>query len=100
MSAYLIVMREEPIHDADAFAEYQSRTRKMSGEHKLIPRVVYGNIAGLEGSAPDGVVVLEFSSPKAAQAWYDDPQYQDALPYRLKSSSYRAFIVEGMPSAK
>ncbi len=100
MSAYLIVTREEPIHDAEAFTEYQSRTRKMTGDHKLVPRVVYGQIAGLEGNTPDGVIVLEFPSVEAAQAWYDDPQYQEALPYRLKSSSYRAFIVEGLPAAQ
>ena len=96
MSAYLIVTREEPIHDADAFAEYQNRTRQMTGEHKLTPRVIYGDITGLEGNKPDGVIVIEFSSVEAAKAWYNDPQYQEALPYRLKSSRYRAFIVEGL----
>lgn len=96
MTAYLIVTREEPIRDAEALNEYQSRTRKMTGGHKLTPRVVYGNVAGLEGNAPDGVIVLEFPSVEEAQAWYNDPQYQDALPYRLKSSTYRAFIVEGL----
>lgn len=96
MPAYLIVTREEPVRDAEAFAEYQSQTRQMAGEHKLVPRVVYGEVTGLEGHAPDGVVVLEFPSVDDAKAWYNDPQYQAALPHRLKSSSYRAFIVEGL----
>ncbi|WP_439134076.1 DUF1330 domain-containing protein [Pseudomaricurvus sp.] len=100
MPAYLIVTREEPIQDADAFNEYQSRTRKMTGEHKLTPRVVYGDITSLEGTKPDGMVMLEFPSVEEAEAWYNDPQYQEALPFRLKSSSYRAFIVEGFQPPK
>lgn len=96
MSAYLIVMREGPTRDAHAFAEYQNRTRQMSGDHKLTPRVVYGQIENLEGSAPDDVVMLEFPSLEEAQAWYNDSQYQEALPHRLKSASYRAFIVGGL----
>ena len=98
MTAYLIVTREEPIQDEQAFAEYQSRTRKMTGEHKLTPRVVYGDITELEGNKPDGVIMLEFPSVEEAEAWYNDPQYQEALPYRLKSSTFRAFIVEGLPT--
>ena len=99
MPAYLIVIREEPIQDEAAFAEYQSRTRKLGGNPTLTPRVIYGAVSGLEGAAPDGVIMLEFPSVEEAQAWYDSPGYQEALPFRLKSSSYRAFIVEGLPAA-
>lgn len=98
MPAYLIVLREEPVHDPEALAEYQGRTRRLGGDHKLTPRVVYGGVTGLEGQAPDGVVMLEFPSVEQAKAWYEDPAYQEALPYRLRSSRYRAFIVEGLAS--
>jgi len=94
--AYLIVLREEPIRDADACAEYQRRTRAMTTNHPIIPRVIYGNMAPLEGDPPDGVIMLEFPSVAAAEAWYQDPDYQAALPHRLKSSSFRAFIVSGL----
>jgi len=96
MPAYLIVLREEPIRDADAYAEYQRRTREMATSHPLIPRVIYGNMTALEGNQPDGVIMLEFPSVAAAEAWYQDPDYQAALPHRLKSSSFRAFIVSGL----
>ncbi len=96
MPAYLIVTREEPVADADSFAEYRRRTREIGGEIALVPRVVYGATEALEGDAPDGVVVLEFENMDEARAWYNSPGYQDALPFRLKSAKHRAFIVEGL----
>ena len=96
MPAYLIVLREEPIRDAEAYAEYQRRTRAMTTNHPIIPRVIYGNMAPLEGDPPDGVIMLEFPSVAAAEAWYQDPDSQAALTHRLKSSSFRAFIVSGL----
>lgn len=96
MSAYLIVMRDEPIRDPEAMAEYQRLTRKNAGDHNLKPLVVYGNISPLEGNAPDGLVMLEFPTVEDAKAWYNSPGYQAALPYRLKAASHRALIVEGL----
>ena len=100
MPAYVIVLREEPVQDPEAFAEYQSRTRKIAPNPTLIPRVIYGQTEGLEGEAPDGMIMLEFPTMEEAKAWYNNPDYQAALPYRLQSARWRAFIVEGLPSAK
>ncbi len=96
MPAYLIVMREEAIQDPDAFTIYQQKTRHMSGEYSLTPRVVYGQIEAMEGEAPDGVVVLEFPSLEDAKAWYNSSEYQQALPFRLQSARFKSFIVEGL----
>lgn len=96
MPAYLIVTREEPLQDEDAYAEYQRRTRQMTNKHPLTPRVIYGDITNLEGPEPDGVIMLEFPTVADAEAWYQDPQYQAALPHRLKSAKFRAFIVAGL----
>ena len=96
MPAYIIVLREGPVRDADAMAHYQSRSRESGSGHNLTPRVVYGAVEALEGVAPDGVVVLEFPTVKEAKAWYDSAAYQEALPFRLKAADWRAFIVEGL----
>lgn len=95
MAAYLIVSRQGPVRDEQAFAEYQRRTRLAPPPVPLKPLVVYGDIHALEGDAPDAVVMLRFETYEGAQAWYDSPGYQDALPYRLKSGEFRSFIVEG-----
>ena len=96
MAAYIIVMREGPMHDSAAMNEYQKRTRQMQTEIKPMPRVIYGAIEGLEGEAPEGMVMLEFPTMDDARAWYNSDGYQDALPYRLQSAEYRAFLVEGL----
>ncbi len=95
MPAYVIVLRESPIRDAAEFTEYQRLTRQIKGDLKPTPRVIYGTTQALEGEAPDGVIVLEFPTMEEARAWYDSPGYQTALPHRLKSADYRAFIVDG-----
>lgn len=95
MPAYLIVLRKEPIRNADAMNEYQRRTREINSDIKMTPKVVYGAIECLEGAAPDGVVMLEFASVEEARRWYHNEDYQKALPYRLQAAEHEAFIVEG-----
>ena len=96
MPAYIIVMREGPLRDSAAMNEYQKRTRQMQSDIKPMPRVIYGAIEGLEGEAPEALVMLEFPSMDDARAWYNSDGYQDALPYRLQSGEYRTFLVEGL----
>ncbi len=95
MPAYVIVLREGPVKDPDAYAEYQRISAQNRGDFKLKPLVVYGATETLEGDPPDGVVVLEFPSVEDARAWYNSPGYQAAVPHRLRSGNFRAVIVEG-----
>lgn len=99
MAAYVIFLRDAPPHDPKGLAVYQ----KMNSEnvaaflaHGIQPLSVYGETEPLEGPAPDGIVILKFPDMDAARAWYDSPEYQAALPHRVRSSDYRAFIVEGL----
>jgi uncharacterized protein (DUF1330 family) len=102
MPAYLIVIRNGPVTDPEAYAEYQRLTRANQPPVRPTPLVAHGAIRALEGNAPDAVVVLQFASVEDAQAWYDSDAYQDALPHRLKAGEFQSFIVEGfeMPGAK
>lgn len=100
MPAYIITMRKGPVRDAQAMAEYQRRTRALSGGFKedfqLRPLAIYGATEALEGTAPDGTVIMEFPTLEAARAWYDDPGYQEAIPFRQQAADYEIFIVEGL----
>ncbi len=96
MPAYLIALRESPVRDAEAMAEYQRMNRENIGEFALKPLIVYGAMDVREGEAPDGVIVVEFPSMEEAKAWYDSPAYQEAIPYRQKAADYRVFFVEGL----
>jgi uncharacterized protein (DUF1330 family) len=40
-------------------------------------------------------VLLEFDSPERAREWYNSPQYQAALPYRLRASKGRVVLLSG-----
>ena len=99
MPAYAVFIRDEPPHDPAGLATYQ----KMNSEsvsaylaHGIKPIVVYGAIEALEGGAPDGTIILQFPSMADAKAWYESPEYQNALQYRLKAANYRAFLMEGL----
>ncbi len=96
MPAYIIAIRKGPVRDAEAMAEYQRRTREMRGEFQLTPRVVYGATEALEGTAPDGVIVIEFPDMAAARDWYRNADYQAAIPYRQQAADYDMFIVDGL----
>jgi uncharacterized protein (DUF1330 family) len=96
MTAYMIFIREEPVSDAAAMAEYQRINRANQGDFKLKPLVVYGASETFEGKAPDGVIVLEFPTAVDAKAWYNSPGYQAAIPHRQKAAEYRAILVEGL----
>jgi uncharacterized protein (DUF1330 family) len=40
-------------------------------------------------------VLLEFDSPERAREWYNSPQYQAALPHRLRASKGRVVLLSG-----
>ena len=96
MSAYMISLRTGPVKDPLAMADYQRLSREMGGNFKVIPRVIYGAIEELEGTPPEGVVMVEFPSMEEARAFYTSDIYQAVLPYRLKAADYQTFIVEGL----
>jgi uncharacterized protein (DUF1330 family) len=96
VSVYVLVIREGPVRDQSAIDTYQRMNRENPRDPKLTPLVVYGAIEALEGAAPDGVVMLQFPTLEDAQAWYNSPGYQAAIPHRKKGADYRAFIVQGL----
>ena len=98
MPAYVVFWREGPIYDQPEMDEYRNRNRQHPPDPKLQmkPLVAYGKIDALEGKAPEGMVILQFPSVVEAKAWYNSPDYQAALPHRLKAADYRAVIVEGL----
>ena len=97
MPAYMILIRDEPVRDEVAMAEYRRMNRESAGQFSanLTPLVIYGAVEALEGPKPDGVIVLQFPTVEDAKTWYDSPAYQAALPYRKKAADYRAILVQG-----
>ncbi len=95
MTAYVVMIREE-MTDEEAFQQYAKLAPKASAGHALTPRAFYGRHEVLEGDNCEGVVVLEFPDVDQAKAWYESPQYQEALQFRLQGARYRVLIVDGV----
>ena len=98
MAAYMLFIREEPVRDPKEMAEYRRLNQENAGKIKVSrkPLIVYGAMEAIEGKAPDGIILLQFSTVADAKTWYDSPEYQTALPHRKKAADYRAIIVEGV----
>ena len=96
MSVYMLFIRETAVRDPAELSIYSRMNRESPRDPNLKALSVYGAIEAVEGTPPDGIVLLEFPTVEAAKAWYNSPAYQAALPHRLKSADYRAFIVQGL----
>jgi uncharacterized protein (DUF1330 family) len=100
MAAYVVFLREGPVHNQAEMDKYRSGNRDSNKGFNLKPLCVYGAMETVEGAPTDGVVVLEFPTVEEARAWYHSPAYQEAAKHRKAAADYRAFIVEGFdPSA-
>lgn len=87
------------IHDLEALKPYLEKVEasyKAFGGERI---VMGGECRTLEGEPPQGlIVILAFSRLEKAQAWYDSPDYQAILPYRLRAATTQTWLVEGSPS--
>jgi uncharacterized protein (DUF1330 family) len=96
MPAYLLFIREEKIRDQTEMDTYSRKNREAPRDAKLKPLIIYGKTEALEGAAPDGIVLLEFPTIADARAWYERPEYQEAMQHRLRGADYRAMLIEGL----
>jgi uncharacterized protein (DUF1330 family) len=56
-----------------------------------------GKVEPLEGEwMPKRFVILEFPSVAQFKTWYNSPEYQALLPIRMKTTTSRAFVIEGV----
>jgi len=93
MPAYVISMMT--IHDAETYAKYTDRTppvvKKYGG--KFLTRGEAYSCP--EGTPYDGrLVILEFPSKADVDAWFNDPDYQEAMQFRHASSTMNYLLVQ------
>jgi uncharacterized protein (DUF1330 family) len=96
MPAYVIFLREKPIHNQAEMDIYTRGSRERPRDPNLKPLAVYGALETLEGETADGVVILEFPTMADAKSWYYSPAYQAAAEHRKRGAEYRAMIVQGL----
>jgi uncharacterized protein (DUF1330 family) len=94
MSAYVVV--QESVTDQATFDAYRQEVVPTIAAHGGRFVVRGGALTVLEGQWPlQRLVIIEFPSRQAAEAWYRSPAYQKILPLRLKSSTGNLVIVDG-----
>jgi len=95
VTAYLIA--DLTTHDADLAAEYRRQVTPLVAKHGGTYMVRGGDVRTLEGDwVPGRLVIIEFPSMAAAQAFYDDPAYEPVMELRQRSASGSVVLVEGI----
>jgi len=94
MAIYAIVHVD--VHDADAYAKYAKlagpAVAKYGGE--FLARG--GKVIAKEGTARARNVIVRFPDWDTALAFYDGPEYQEALSHGIPSASREYMFVEGV----
>lgn len=95
MATYIVFTKESTV-DQSELDIYQANVQPTFAGHPAKVLAAYGPQQVLEGSAPEGVVIVEFPDTVSARAWYDSPEYQAVAQHRFKGAAYRAVLVEGL----
>ncbi len=93
MPAYVVAMMS--IKDPETYREYTDRTPPIVKRYggRFLTR---GEpISSVEGEAYDGrMVLLEFPSKSDIEAWYADPDYQNAMQFRHAASTMHRLLIQ------
>ena len=93
-----LISEADTIKDLAAIKEYGGKVPEtlvpFDGHYHFIVRS--GKPQGLDGEAPQGIVVIAFDSAERLRAWYDSPAYQAIKPLRQSAVKGRMFLVEGV----
>ncbi|WP_410013908.1 DUF1330 domain-containing protein [Sodalis sp. C49] len=95
MPAYFVAVREA-VNDPEQMKIYGEKAGKSTAIHQPVPLALYGRLRHTDGGAVEGAVILEFPTFEAAEAWYDSPEYQEAVAHRFRGATYRTFIIQGV----
>ena len=88
------VIFDEVIKDQAGYDGYVGKALPTIMQHGGRAMVVHDKPELIEGKwFGSRVVVLEFDSVDAARTWYNSPEYQAAMPERLKAADCNAVIV-------
>jgi uncharacterized protein (DUF1330 family) len=95
MAAYVVITREKT-RNAAKLDEYKKIAPSSFQKHPATFLAIHGRQEVLEGPRNEDIVILEFPSYEAAQAWYHSPEYQAASEQRFQGGDYRFILTEGV----
>jgi len=88
------------IEDAERYKSYEKGFFPLLKKHGGSFLTVDDQISTFEGTTPPAgrIVIFQFPSEAAAQAWYDDPEYQALSEHRRASTTLvHLTMVHGLP---
>jgi len=91
-----IVFTKESVEDQSELDTYQANVGQTFAGHPVKILAAYGRQEVLEGTGPQGVVIVEFPNAAAAHDWYDGPGYTEVRQHRFNGATYRATLVDGL----
>jgi uncharacterized protein (DUF1330 family) len=95
MSAYVVVDVERT--DLERAARYSELSGPSVERHGGRYLARGGALRVLEGSwHPERLVVIEFDSSEAAQAWYDSDDYGEARAVRDGAGTWKMVVIDGV----
>jgi uncharacterized protein (DUF1330 family) len=95
MTAYLVA--DVDIHDEATYDQYRQQVRDLVDAHGGRFLVRGGNCRALEGDwAPRRLVIIEFPSAEALQAFYDSPGYAPLIALRRSATTSKLIAAEGV----
>jgi uncharacterized protein (DUF1330 family) len=97
MPAYAVFIREKTRNPAK-LDEYKKLVPASFHKHPAKFLALHGRSEVLEGPQSEEIVILEFPSYEAAQAWYHSAEYQAACEHRFQGGDYRCILTEGAAS--
>lgn len=93
MPAYVVSMMT--INDQETYKNYTDRTPPIVQKYggKFLTRGE--EITCVEGQDYDGrMVILEFPSKADVEAWFNDPEYQEAMTFRHAASTMNYLLLQ------
>lgn len=92
MSAYFVVNYR--ITDADGYQKYRELAGSTVAAHG--GELVVGDWGSepVEGNPAPVTIIIRFESKEAFRSWYESPEYQAALPYRLDNTEGSSVICD------
>jgi uncharacterized protein (DUF1330 family) len=94
MPAYAVFIREKT-RNAAKIAEYKKLVPATFAEHPAKILAINGRSEFPEGPQGENIIILEFPSYEAAEAWYNSAEYQAAREHRYLGGDYRCILTEG-----
>ena len=95
--AYAVVIREKT-RNTVKLEEYRKMIPAIFQKHPATFLAIHGRSEVLEGPKSEDIIIIEFPSYEAAQAWYHSTEYQEACEHRFQGGDYRFIITEGKVS--